>query len=295
MAEAVLQQGRVIAAHGRHFTIQFPDGGQRHCFPRGKKTGPAVGDQVLVQPQGAHEGAIERILPRRNLFYRSDPQRSKHFAANIDVLLLVLAVEPPFSPDLMHRALVAAACADVDVRVILNKCDLRDKLPAARRQLQVLRDLDVRVMELSALDRAATRQQLLPEVQSRTALLLGQSAMGKSTLLNALAPEAQAPTRDYSRALSAGKHTTTSTRLYPIGDGGAIIDSPGFQSFGLTHLSPGEIERGFPEFHLPRQHCRFYNCTHRQEPGCGVLAALQQGEISPQRHALYVRLLDEAG
>jgi len=288
-----LREGRVIAAHGRHFIVAMSDGSQRHCFPRGKKTGPAVGDAVLIHPQGAAEGTIERILPRRNLLYRSDAQRSKHFAANIDLLLLVLAVEPPFSQDLMHRALVAAACAQIQVLVLLNKRDLHDKLPAARAQLRILDDLGIPVMELSALDHAATRQQLLPALQGRTALLLGQSAMGKSTLLNALVPAAQAPTQDYSRALAAGKHTTTSTRLYPMQGNSAIIDSPGFQSFGLAHLSPGEIERGFPEFDKPRQHCRFYNCTHRQEPGCGVLAALQRGEISPQRHALYLRLLDQ--
>jgi len=292
--QSILKQGRVIAAHGRHFIVAMPDGSQRHCFPRGKKTGPAVGDQVLVHPQGEHEGAIDRILERRNVFYRSDRERSKQFAANIDLLLLVLAVEPPFSQDLAYRALVAAKSAGIDALVVLNKSDLQDKLPAARRQLQPLHDLGVRTMALSALDCAATRQQLQPELAGRTTLLLGQSAMGKSTLLNALVPEAQAPTQDYSRALGAGKHTTTSTRLYPFGGDGAVIDSPGFQSFGLMHLSPGDIERGFVEFNVPRQHCRFYNCTHRQEPGCGVLAALEQGKILPQRHALYLRLLDEA-
>jgi len=290
-----LEQGRVIAAHGRHFIVAMADDHPRHCFPRGKKTGPTVGDHVLVRLQGAHEGTIERILPRRNLLYRSDAQRSKQFAANIDLLLLVLAVAPPFSQELLHRALVAAACADIPALVILNKSDLADGLPAARQQLQSVQDLGVRVLESSALDPAATRAQLLPELHGRTALLLGQSAMGKSTLLNALVPDAHAHTQDYSRALGAGKHTTTSTRLYAIEGGGALIDSPGFQSFGLMHLSPGEIERGFPEFASPRQQCRFYNCTHRQEPGCGVLAAVDRGEIAPQRHALYVRLLDEAG
>jgi len=285
--------GRVIAAHGRHFTVVLADGSLRHCFPRGKKTGPVVGDHVLVHLQGAHEGAIERILDRRNVFYRSDAQRSKHFAANIDLVLLVLAVAPSFSEDLLYRALVAASSADITPLVILNKCDLQDQLPAARTRLHTLPNLGVRTLEISALDCARTRQQLLPELQGRTALLLGQSAMGKSTLLNALAPEAQAPTQDYSRALGAGKHTTTSTRLYPVAGDGAIIDSPGFQSFGLMHLTPGDIERGFPEFKQPREHCRFYNCTHRQEPGCGVLAAVRQGQILPQRHALYVRLLDE--
>jgi len=294
MAEP-LTQGRVIAAHGRHFIVAMADGHSRHCFPRGKKTGPTVGDHVLVQLQGAHEGAIERILPRRNLLYRSDQQRSKQFAANIDLLLFVIATEPAFSPDMLHRALVAAACAEIEVLLILNKSDLKEPLARARKALQGLAGLGVRTLELSALDVDAARATLTPELRGRTALLLGQSAMGKSTLLNALVPEARAPTQDYSRALAAGKHTTTSTRLYPLDAGGALIDSPGFQSFGLAHLTPGEIERGFPEFSEPRQHCRFYNCTHRQEPGCGVLAAVARGAIAPERHALYVRLLGEVG
>jgi len=273
--------------------VALDDGSVRHCFPRGKKNGPVVGDRVRLLQEGDQEGVITEILARRNLFYRSDQQRSKHFAANLDVLLLVVAVEPLFSEELMYRAQVAAASTGIDVLVILNKCDLREKLPAARARLQPLERLGVRVVELSALDQATTRQRLLAELQGRTALLLGQSAMGKSALLNALVPEALAPTQDYSRALGAGKHTTTSTRLYPVTGGGAVIDSPGFQAFGLMHLSAGEIERGFPEFAEPRQYCRFYNCSHRREPGCGVLAALQQGHILPQRHALYLRLLDE--
>lgn len=289
-----LRQGRIIAAHGRHFTVMLEDGSLRQCFPRGKKAGPAVGDIVQISLQGDQEGAIDRIEPRRNLLYRSDNQRSKQFAANIDLLLIVLATDPAFSEELAYRAQVAAASADIDVLVILNKIDIADKRDAARARLQTLHQLGVQVLELSAADAAATRAALLPRLQGRTALLLGQSAMGKSTLLNALVPDALAPTQEHSRALGAGKHTTTSTRLYALPEvDGALIDSPGFQSFGLLHLSPGEIEHGFPEFAEPRKHCRFYNCTHQQEPGCGVLAALQAGDIAPERHVLYLRLLDE--
>jgi ribosome biogenesis GTPase len=118
--------------------------------------------------------------------------------------------------------------------------------------------------------------------------------MGKSTILNTLVPEARATTQAHSQALGAGKHTTTTTRLYHLPDiAGDIIDSPGFQAFGLLHLSPMEIQRGFPEFEAATQHCRFYNCSHRHEPGCGVLAALERGEISAGRHDLYQRILAE--
>ena len=288
------RQGRIIASHGRHFIVALADGSTRHCFPKGKKSGPAVGDHVRISLQGSNEGVIDEILPRRNLLYRSDQQRSKQFAANIDLIAIVVAVEPSFSDELISRALVAAETEDIDTVILLNKVDLAEGLPGARERLETFRALGVRIVEVSAVDAAATRTQLLGELQGRTTLLLGQSGMGKSTLLNALVPEAQAATRDYSVVLNAGKHTTTSTRLYALPEADvSLIDSPGFQSFGLLHLSPGDIERGFPEFAEPKTHCRFYNCSHRNEPGCGVLAALEQGEIAAQRHALYLKLLDE--
>lgn len=295
MAPKLLLPGRVIAAHGRHYEVELADGQVLKCFPRGKKSGVAVGDVVEVQPQGADEGVIERSKERRNLLYRSDEMRTKQFAANVDQLLIVVAVEPAFSDELVGRALVAAHSADIPVAMVLNKADLLDGLPSARQRIKKLaRSIDVPVVEISAVNTEATRAALLPLLQGRTTLLLGQSGMGKSTILNALVPDAQAHTQEHSVALDAGKHTTTSTRLYHLpGDQGDLIDSPGFQNFGLFHLSPGDIERGFPEFASHAENCRFYNCAHRQEPGCGVLAAITEGLIDAERHSLYLRLLAE--
>lgn len=286
-------QGRVIATHGRHTTVEFNDGSQRQCFMRGKKSGPAVGDQVMVAPQGKSEGAIDSILPRRNLFYRSDASRSKQFAANIDQLLIVLAPEPDFSDDLTGRALVAAWSADIRPIIILNKADLSTKLAAAQARLAPLERLGVTVLTLSALDADQVHQALDPLLHARSTLLLGQSGMGKSTLLNALVPLAMAPTQTHSEALGTGRHTTTATRSYALASGGDLIDSPGFQAFGLQHLNAQEIEHGFPEFTPAIEHCRFYNCTHRREPDCGVLAAIAHGDILRTRHDLYLRILAE--
>lgn len=286
--------GLVIASHGRHFIVALSDGTTRHCFTRGKKSGASVGDKVRISLQGSGEGVIEEILERRNLLYRSDQQRSKQFAANIDLIAIVIAVEPSFSEELISRALVAAGTADIDTVILLNKVDITDRVEDARSRLKIFSDLGVPTLEVSAIDAASTHKQLLSVLQGRTTLLLGQSGMGKSTLLNALVPDAQAATGDYSVALDAGRHTTTSTRLYSLPEANAaLIDSPGFQSFGLFHLSPGDIERGFPEFAEPKAQCRFYNCSHRNEPSCGVLSALGQGQIAEQRHALYLKLLDE--
>jgi ribosome biogenesis GTPase / thiamine phosphate phosphatase len=288
----IARQGRVIAAHGRHYGVQFGPGELRHCYTRGKKAGPAVGDQVRVLPEGRDEGVITEILPRRNLLYRSDASRSKQFAANLDQLLLIVAPEPEFSSDLMGRALVAAGSAGIPVRIALNKADL-PTIAGARERLRAIAALGVPIVELCALDAEQVHARLGAWLQGRSTLLLGQSGMGKSTLLNALVPHAQAATQEHSRALGTGRHTTTQTRLYPLPGGGDLIDSPGFQAFGLQHLTQHEIEQGFPEFTGVITDCRFYNCTHRHEPGCGVLAAMARGEITPERHALYQRILAE--
>lgn len=292
-----MQPGLIIAAHGRHYTVEFPDGSVRQCFPRGKKSGPTVGDRVLVQFQGEAEGVIERVEERRNLIYRSDDMRTKQFAANVDQLLIVVAVEPAFSTDLIGRALVAASHADITPLIILNKADLTDRYDDALARVQALASVyepPIRVIPTRALDTQETVAALLPHLRGKSSLLLGQSGMGKSSLLNALAPYAKAVTQEHSIALDAGRHTTTSTRLYHLPDAdGSIIDSPGFQNFGLYHLSPADIEHGFPEFARLAEQCRFYNCSHRHEPGCGVLTAIKQGKIRRDRHELYQRILAE--
>ena len=294
MDKAHTLQGRIIAAHGRHYTVELADGTLKKCFPRGKKAGAAVGDNVVISLQGAHEGSIDSILERRNLLYRSDDMRTKQFAANVDQLMIVVAPEPMFADDLLGRALVAARSADIEPVIILNKTDLEDSVGRARDRLVKLANAGIRIIELSALRPDAMRSTLLPLLDKRCTLLLGQSGMGKSTILNALVPDARANTQEHSQALGAGKHTTTSTRLYHLpGQTGVIIDSPGFQAFGLYHLTATDIELGFPEFSAGIQHCRFYNCTHRHEPGCGVLSALERGEIPIERHDLYKRILAE--
>lgn len=285
-------QGRVIAAHGRHYTVELPSGELIKCFPRGKKNDATVGDYVEITLQGQGEAALEKVLPRKNLLFRSDENRSKQFAANVDQLLLVIAVEPPFSDDLLGRALAGAWSADITPIILLNKVDITAGLEAARAKLAPFRNLGVQIIDICARDAQQVQERILPLLKDKTSLLLGQSAMGKSTLLNTLVPLALAATREHSVALGAGKHTTTSTRLYHLPEqGGDLIDSPGFQGFGLLHLSREDIERGFPEFseHIPQ--CRFYNCTHQHEPNCGVLAALERHEIDAARHALYVRLV----
>lgn len=303
LAEALTQakprSGRVVSAHGRHYVVEFADGTTRLCYPRGKRNEATVGDEVAVTFDSnqngtmGEEGSLVSVHTRRNLLFRSDENRTKQFAANIDLVIIVTAVEPIFSDDLLGRALTGSWAANIQPLIVLNKIDLLSGLEAARTRLAPYRDLGVKVVELCAHDKEQVHALLMPDMQNKTCLLLGQSGMGKSTLLNILVPTAQAATQMHSAALGAGKHTTTATRMYHLPEQqGYLVDSPGFQAFGLAHLSRQEIEQGFPEFDPFNTQCRFYNCTHQHEPGCGVLAALARGDITASRHALFQRLTE---
>lgn len=288
-----MQSGTVIASHGRHYLVQT-ESLRLHCVTRGKKSDLAVGDIVQVKRTSPDQGVIESIATRKTLLYRSDQYKSKLLAANVTQLFIVVATEPGFSDDLISRALVAAEAAGITARILLNKTDLAELLPKARERLELYAGLGYPVHEVSA--RAAPEQAcalLEPLLRGHASILIGQSGMGKSSLINLLVPDADIATREISAALDSGRHTTTFTRMYAI-DGATIIDSPGFQEFGLYHLTEGMLERAFPEFRPHLGDCRFYNCHHLAEPGCAIRAAVDNGAIHPMRHALYRQLVHEA-
>ncbi|WP_220806837.1 ribosome small subunit-dependent GTPase A [Noviherbaspirillum aridicola] len=288
------EHGTVIAAHGRHYLVET--GGEKlHCVTRGKKSDVAVGDIVDFKRTSADQGVIEKIGERRTLLYRSDQYKSKLLAANLTQLFIVVATEPSFSDDLVSRALVAAEAGGIAAHLVLNKTDVADLLPKARERLALYAGLGYPVHEVSArTSPEATCARLMPLLQGQSTILIGQSGMGKSSLINLLVPDADIATREISAALDSGKHTTTFTRLYQVGDDTAIIDSPGFQEFGLHHLTEGMLERAFREFGPHLGQCRFYNCHHLNEPGCGVLSAVESGRIAAMRHDLYRQLVHES-
>ena len=273
--------------------IETNDGAHLLCHLRGKKTEAVVGDRVRWVVSG-DEGVVEALEPRRNLLWRQDEWRSKAFAANLDCILILVAGEPMFAESQLARALVAAAHAGIQAVIGLNKVDL-PATEVARERLAPYRAMGVPMIELALKARPVESMAALqPTLTGRTTLVLGPSGAGKSTLINRAVPGADALVGEISQALGTGRHTTTSTRWYWLaGRGGALIDSPGFQAFGLHHVPATELAGLMPDLAPHLGGCRFYNCTHRHEPGCALRAAAERGEIAASRWRLYGELFDE--
>jgi ribosome biogenesis GTPase len=291
---AALDLGRVVAAHGRHVIVETPDGERIACHLRGKKSDCVVGDMVRWQPAG-DAGVVEHIEPRRSLLFRQDDWRTKSFASNLDQILVLVAGEPMFSETQLARALIAAESAGIAVQVLLNKTDL-PQAELARDRLQPYRSMGVTVLDCALKARPDEARELLsPLLAGRTTLVLGPSGTGKSTLINLMVPDASAQVGEVSHALNSGRHTTTTTTWYWLDKDRrtALIDSPGFQEFGLRQIDAQQLPLLMPDLREHVGACRFYNCSHRQEPGCGVIAAVERGEISASRWRIYGEICDE--
>jgi ribosome biogenesis GTPase len=272
--------------------------------PAWKKGQAVVGDRVSWLPS-EDEGTIEKVEARDNLFYRQDELRTKSFAANLDQVLILMAAEPEFSENQLTRALIAAEATGIRPVIALNKSDLIEPFVRAWAKLAPYRAMGYQMLSLAIKPKAeddpgqTTMQSLMPLMRGKKTLVLGPSGAGKSSLTNLLIPHAQVLTAEISQALNSGKHTTTSTTLYWIdaGRSTALIDSPGFQEFGLHHIEPMHLAGYMPDLKVHAQHCKFYNCTHLHEPGCGVIAELNRSDasssISASRYRLYSELFSE--
>ena len=284
-------RGRVVASHGRHVVVEDTQGQRRLCHPRGKHNQAVVGDWVQWQVSD-DQGTIEAIEPRQNLFYRQDDVRTKSFAANLDQVLVLVAAEPTFAIQLVARALIAATHAGIPTLIAVNKADLQAPFKTAWDRLSAYRNLGSHMLGLSLLESNEGLADLQTLLQDKTTLVLGPSGVGKSTLINRLVPQAQALTQGISRALNSGKHTTTTTTWYWVDDAKktALLDSPGFQSFGLHHIAAQDLVRCMPDLASHTQACKFHNCTHVHEPGCGVRQALTEKVLDADRYQRYVEI-----
>ena len=283
--------GLVTATFRRHYLVRSDDGGSISCVLRGRTLAIACGDRVRWVASGPGEGVIDSVEPRTSLFYRSDARREKLIAANVTQVLGMVAPDPPFDDELVHRWLVAAESAACRFVLVANKRDL-PAFAAIRPRLAQFAALGYPVVEISASEGAGA---LTPLLVGQHSVLIGQSGMGKSTLINRMLPDAAARVGEVSAALHTGRHTTTETTLYPIDASSWIVDSPGMKEFGLGHLGTDAIERGFVELRPLLGTCRFRNCRHDNEPGCAIRDAIARGEVKPWRLALLRQLLADSG
>ena len=297
--------GLVVAGFGRHVMVETGSGQRVICHPRGKKSQVVVGDRIRWLPS-QDEGTIEKIEERSNLFYRQDEMRTKSFAANLDQVLILIAAEPEFSESQLTRALIAAEAERIQPIIALNKSDLAEPFGRAWAKLAPYRTMGYQMLPLAIKPKDATGPEdagqtleLMELLRNKKTLVLGPSGAGKSSLTNLLVPQAKVLTAEISQALNSGKHTTTSTTLYWVDAARttALIDSPGFQEFGLNHIEPMQLANYMPDFKAHAQDCKFYNCTHLHEPGCGVISEVKSTDhassISTSRYRLYSELFDE--
>lgn len=287
---AALASGLVVAAHGRHFAVEAADGQIVTCSTRGKRSNLACGDRVAFLRTSPDQGVIEAVDPRSTVLFRSDAYRQKLLAANVTQVVVVVAPWPVFSDDLLDRCLVAAEHVGARSLIVLNKTDLPEA-GAAQARLAPYPAIGYDVLPLAAKHDVAP---LVARLEGHTSVLVGESGMGKSTIVNRLVPTAGAATAEVSRFLAAGKHATTHTRLYHLDPRTHVVDAPGIQVFGLHHIDPLELAHAFPEFRPWLGKCRFADCRHLREPDCAIARAAADGTISERRLQAYRRLLAEA-
>ena len=292
-ADAADFDARVVATFGTQSLIEDNGGTVWTATRRGRKSDVVVGDLVHARASAPGLARIESVSPRASLLFRADEFRTKELAANIDRVLVVYAARPTFNRWFVWKTLVAAHVADIEAVVIQNKTDLDDDGEAGRFR-EALEQLGVATLAISANTDADHARAVLTAIAcDRASLLVGQSGMGKSTLLNLLVPDAGARTQEYSQRLDLGKQTTTASRRFTLPIGGSIVDTPGFQEFGLAHVPVGQLAESFPEFRPVLGQCRFQDCRHLTEPGCAVRALVGEGKVAADRYAFY-RSLAEA-
>jgi len=292
-------EATVLVSYGGQGVVLLPDGERKRCKFRRKVGRPFCGDRVLVGRADHASLVVDSILPRRNVFVRADERQRQHvIAANLDQALIVIAARPLPSRDLMERYLLAVHSLGIEPVIVLNKTDLEvaaDETAAGATVLSHMPDyeaLGYTVIRTSC-KTAPGIAGLQSVLKNRTSILVGQSGVGKSSLINQLLPDLHIQTGALSTATGKGTHTTTSTMLYQFTDGGFLIDSPGVWEYGIWKLENYELAAGFVEFEPWLGQCRFNNCVHATEPDCAIKQAVADGHIMEWRYQSYLRLLEQ--
>lgn len=294
------QEGTIISRFGMHVDVEATDGTQRRCNIRRTIKSLVTGDKVVWRPGNETlagiSGIVEAVHPRESVLTRPDFYDGvKPIAANINQIVIVSAILPELSINIIDRYLVACETLEVEPLIVLNKIDLLDE---ASRQfvdevMDIYRALRYRVLMVSSKTGDGMKA-LETELTNRISIFAGQSGVGKSSLLNALLypEEGKILVNDVSDNSGLGQHTTTAARMYHFPHGGDVIDSPGVREFGLWHLDPEQVTQGFIEFRDYLGSCKFRDCKHDTDPGCAIRAALERGEIAAERFENYHRILE---
>jgi ribosome biogenesis GTPase len=289
----------MLVSHGNRGIVELPGGDQLECKFRRSVGRPCCGDRVEVERADSDSAVVSTILPRDNVFIRANARQQKQIiAANLDQVLIVIAPEPEPSRDLVERYLVAVHSLGIQPLLVVNKAELLEnensELSGPLTHLEDYRELGYPVVHTSCKDAPGT-EKLMPLLEDRASILVGQSGVGKSSLVNALLPDLDLQTGALSRVTGKGTHTTTTTIMYRLPCSGRLIDSPGVWEYGLWQMSQPELSGGFIEFGKYSGLCKFNDCRHRSEPGCAIREAAEQSRIREWRYRSYLRLLEQAG
>lgn len=283
----------MIANHGKSIVVEDSAGVTHRCVVRRRADRAVSGDRVRWQITGAGAGVVTQVLPRRSLLERPDNRhRTRPIAANLDQIVAVVAPRPAFQESLIDRYLVTAEYSGIRPTIVLNKTDVLSPaaLDAARHRLAPYSKLGYAV-ELSSAKSDHGLDALVKQLQARSSILVGQSGVGKSSLIKRLVPQEDIVVGSISEATRLGRHTTTATTLYHLTCGGKIVDSPGVRDFGLWHIPADDIAKSFVEFREYLGRCRFRDCTHRHEPNCALRSAVEHGHIDARRFESYHTIL----
>lgn len=283
----------VITHYGNEILIQTRAGECLRAIPRQHLPALATGDRVHYAPGESSHAIIDDVAPRHGILSRVTKNQEKLVAVNIDKVLIVSAARPALKTGLIDRYLVACEHAGLAATILYNKIDLLDaaQLENTKAELAVYSEIGYPVLYLSAKTGAGI-DNLVHSLAGKTSILVGHSAVGKSSLIKALIPEASPRIGKVSHATKKGRHTTTHTEIYQLANAGLIIDSPGIREFGLKPMAPQQLALGFREFVPWLGHCKFRDCTHTTEPGCAILQAVANGNISTARIESYQALLN---
>ncbi len=293
MNSSAKANGRVVANFGRRVLVQDAEDQHHLCIPKGRRLGVVCGDAVIWTPAKHDDdfGIIESVLPRSVALERpSSRGRVEVLAANMTQLLVVVCHNPPMDPYLIDRYLAAAELLEIRCSILWNKVDQLNLSQEAENQrlVQEFIDIDYPVVKISAKTQVGLSE-LRDILNSQVSILVGQSGVGKSSILNALFPDLDLATQEVSQANKEGKHTTTASRMYDLKGGGSIIDSPGIRDYAPAPVKPSQVQHGFREF-ATASPCRFSDCSHLREPNCGVVEGVEKGRISARRYESYRRL-----